>query len=59
MYILHIEHPVLNYNGWKQAFDSDPVGREKMGVQRYQILRPLDDLNFELGKSQIGASHGH
>lgn len=46
MYILHIEHPVLNYNGWKQAFDSDPVGREKMGVQRYQILRPLDDPNF-------------
>jgi hypothetical protein len=46
MYVLHIEHPVLNFNGWKQAFDSDPVGRVKMGVRRYHILRPLDDPNF-------------
>jgi len=46
MYILHIEHPVPDYDGWKQAFDSDPVGRVKMGVRRYQILRPLDNPNF-------------
>lgn len=46
MYVLHIEHPVPNFNGWKQAFDSDPVGRVKMGVRRYQILRPVDDPNF-------------
>lgn len=39
MYMLRIEHPVPNYEGWKQAFDSDPVGREKSGVRRYQILR--------------------
>jgi len=46
MYILRIEHPVPNYAGWKQAFDSDPVGREKSGVRRYQILRPVDDPNY-------------
>jgi hypothetical protein len=46
MYILHIEHPVPDYNGWKMAFDSDPVGREKSGVRRYQILRPIDDPNY-------------
>jgi hypothetical protein len=46
MYVLHIEHPVPNFNSWKQAFDSDPVGRVKMGVRRYQILRPVDDPNF-------------
>jgi hypothetical protein len=46
MYILRIEHPVTDYNGWKQAFDSDPVGREKMGVRRYQILRPVDDSKY-------------
>ena len=46
MYMLRIEHPVPNYDGWKQAFDSDPVGREKWGVRRYQILRPIDDPNF-------------
>ena len=43
MYILRIEHPVVNFEGWKKAFDSDPVGREKMGVRRYRILRPIDD----------------
>lgn len=43
MYMLRIEHPVPNYDGWKRAFDSDPVGREKSGVRRYQILRPVDN----------------
>lgn len=43
MYILRIEHPVPNFDGWKKAFDSDPVGREKSGVRRYRILRPIDD----------------
>lgn len=42
MYILNIEHAVPSYERWKQAFDSDPVGREKMGVKRYQIIRPTD-----------------
>lgn len=46
MYTLRIEHPVPNYEGWKRAFDSDPVGREKSGVRRYQILRPVDDPNY-------------
>lgn len=46
MYTLCIEHPVPNYEKWKQAFDSDPVGREKMKVRRYQILRPVDNPNY-------------
>ncbi|MCB0173198.1 MAG: hypothetical protein KDJ97_21925 [Anaerolineae bacterium] len=46
MYMLRIEHPVPNYEGWKQAFDSDPVGREKSGVRRYQILRPIDNPSY-------------
>jgi hypothetical protein len=46
MVILRIEHPVADFDGWKKAFDSDPVGREKSGVRRYQILRPLDDANY-------------
>ncbi|MCZ7545372.1 MAG: hypothetical protein M5R40_18460 [Anaerolineae bacterium] len=45
MYILRIEHPVPDFDGWKKAFDSDPVGREKSGVRRYQIMRPIDDAN--------------
>ena len=46
IYILRIEHPVLNFDGWKKAFDSDPVGREKSGVRRYRVLRPVDDANY-------------
>jgi len=46
MYMLRIEHAILDFNGWKKAFDSDPVGREKSGVRRYRILRPLDDANY-------------
>lgn len=45
MYTLSIEHPVPSYENWKKAFDSDPVGREKMRVRRYQILRPVDNPN--------------
>jgi hypothetical protein len=44
--ILRIEHPVPGYDQWKQAFDADPVGRERMGVRRYQVLRPVDDPNY-------------
>lgn len=46
MYLLRIEHAVPNFEAWKQAFDSDPVEREKMGVRQYQILRAADDPNF-------------
>ena len=46
MYMLRIEHPVPNYEGWKRAFDSDPVGRQKSGVRRYQILRSTTDPNY-------------
>jgi hypothetical protein len=48
MYILRIEHRVPDFDGWKKAFDSDPVGREKMGVRRYRILRSIDDANYVL-----------
>lgn len=46
MYMLRIEHPVSTFDGWKKAFDSDPVSREKAGVRRYRILRPVDDSKF-------------
>jgi hypothetical protein len=45
MYVLRIEHPVPDYEAWKQAFDGDPVGRERSGVRRYRIMRALDDPN--------------
>jgi hypothetical protein len=45
MYVLRIEHPVPDFDGWKKAFDSDPVGRERSGVRRYRILQSVDETN--------------
>jgi hypothetical protein len=45
MPILQIEHGVRDYDAWKQAFDSDPVGREEGGVRSYRVLRATDDPN--------------
>jgi hypothetical protein len=44
--ILQIEHSVPDYDTWKAAFDSDPIGREKSGVRRYRVLRPVDDPHY-------------
>jgi hypothetical protein len=46
MYILRIEHEVPDFDGWKQAFDRDPVGREKSGVRRHLVSRQVDNPNY-------------
>lgn len=46
MPILQIEHKVPDYDGWKKAFDSDPINRKRSGVIRYRIYRPADDPNY-------------
>jgi ribosomal protein L35AE/L33A len=46
MVMVRIEHPVPDFEGWKKAFDSDPVNRKKSGVRRYRILRPVDDPRY-------------
>jgi hypothetical protein len=43
---LQIEHEVPNYEGWKKAFDSDPINRSKSGVRRYKIFQRTDNPNF-------------
>ena len=48
MVILHIEHPVPNFDAWKKAFDSDPVNRKQSGVRRYEVLRPIDNPNYAI-----------
>ena len=45
---LHIEHAVPDFEGWKAAFDSDPVGRQKAGVRCYRVLRPVDNPQFAI-----------
>lgn len=46
MIILQIEHKVATFEGWKKAFDNDPVGRKKSGVKRYRVHRMADDPNY-------------
>ena len=43
---LRIEHPVPSFEGWKKAFDSDPMHRQASGVRRYRVLRAVDDPKF-------------
>ncbi len=45
MTIIHIEHPVRDFDAWKAAFDSDPIGREAGGVRRYRVYRSIVDPN--------------
>lgn len=46
MPILHIQHAVPDFGGWKRAFDDDPMDRKGSGVRRYQVYRPVDDPDF-------------
>ena len=46
MHILRIEHAVPDFATWKTAFDSDPLGRQRSGVRRYRVLRPIEDSGY-------------
>lgn len=39
---------VPSYEGWKAAFDSDPVARQRSGVRHYRVMRASDDPNYVL-----------
>ena len=46
MTILQIEHSVPNFEGWKKAFDSDPMNRKQSGVKSYKIFTQIDNPNY-------------
>jgi len=46
MVILQVEHQVPNFDGWKKAFENDPVNRKKAGVRQYKILQAADNPNY-------------
>jgi hypothetical protein len=48
MIILHIEHTVIHFDNWKASFDSYEEFRQKSGVRRYQVSRPIDNPNFAM-----------
>jgi hypothetical protein len=54
MATLRVELEVRDYELWRSAFDKDAGGRERSGVRRYRIFRPVDnehevmlDLDFD------------
>jgi hypothetical protein len=46
MTTVRIQHRAVDFDTWKATFDSDPVGRERVGVRAYRIGRGVDDPNF-------------
>ncbi len=46
MPVLRIQHAVPNYEGWKSAFDRDPMNRKASGVRHYRVYRSVADQNF-------------
>ncbi len=35
-----------DFNGWKKAFDNDPVNRKQSGLKRYRICRQVDKPDY-------------
>lgn len=48
MIILHIEHTVVDFDNWKASFDNYEDFRQKSGVRRYRVSRPIDNPNFAM-----------
>jgi hypothetical protein len=46
MIVLQIEHTLSSYDGWKKASGSDPIGRKRSGVKRYDVYQALEDPNY-------------
>lgn len=57
MIALQIEHKVPSYDGWKKAFDSDPINRRKSGVLRHRVFRPTDDSNYVIIQLEFETLH--
>ena len=61
MTTLRIEHPITDYATWRQAFDSFAAARDRAGVRRHRILRPVDDQQYvciDLDFETVDAARG-
>jgi hypothetical protein len=43
MATLHIEHPITDFETWRQAFEGFAEGRRQAGVRAHRVQRPVDD----------------
>jgi hypothetical protein len=41
--ILHIEHPITDFETWATAFERFADARRDAGVRSHRVLRPVDD----------------
>ena len=46
MTVIHIEHQVPNFEGWKKAFHADPIDRKSSGVKTYRLYRSISNPNY-------------
>lgn len=46
MVILRVQHSVPDFDGWKRAFDMDPIDRKGSGVRSYAVHRSTPDPHF-------------
>jgi hypothetical protein len=46
MIVLHITHTVNNFDVWKASFDTFEEFRQKSGVRRYRVTRPVNNPDF-------------
>lgn len=46
MTLLHIEHPVPSFEGWKKTFDADPIDRKSSGVKKYRVYRSVSNPGY-------------
>lgn len=46
MTVIHIEHPVPNFDGWRKAFTADPIDRKSSGVKKYRLYRSSTNPNY-------------
>jgi hypothetical protein len=56
VHLLQIEHPVSDFDTWKEAFDSFADFRQQSGVRRYRVLQPTDDPNYVIIELEFDSS---
>ena len=55
MAMLRIQHSVPSYDGWKRAFDGDPMDRKGSGVRRYAVHRSVANPNLVMIDLELGS----
>lgn len=46
MTTLHIEHAIVDFDLWRQAFERFATVRRESGVLAHRVLRPVDDARY-------------